>query len=259
MTRKRKSQRYLTEPAYGNCLILAPDGQALSRAGHDKIDWYLERNLGELVCEEPRTLKLFFEPSGRCGAEHPFTTAYKRNICVVCGSEDKITRHHVVPFCFRKHFPDELKNHKIHDVLLLCVPCHDKYEEFATEVKKQISVRTGIPIAGVGRNIDTTFYSVRSAAHALLNHGHKIPEARKQILYDRLKRYFDKESVTPEDIKFAASMEQQTYDPSYKTFGQCVVEQTGDVEAFIKEWRRHFVESMKPIYLPEHWNVDNPV
>jgi hypothetical protein len=31
--------------------------------------------------------------------------------------------HSVVPPCYRQHFPDAMKSHLSHDIVLLCVPC----------------------------------------------------------------------------------------------------------------------------------------
>jgi len=28
-----------------------------------------------------------------------------------------------------------------------------------------------------------------------------------------------------------------------------------DVDLFIRNWRRHFVETMEPKYMPEYWDV----
>jgi hypothetical protein len=131
--------QHLKKPLYGNCLIIAPDGQPLCRTNQKKLDWYLERNLADKVeGTDCPTIKLKFEPSGRKGACHPYLISKKHNRCVCCASEKKITRHHVVPYWFRKFFPTELKEHMLHDVLPLCVKCHQKYEDSALELKKEL-------------------------------------------------------------------------------------------------------------------------
>eukprot|EP00854_Cymbomonas_tetramitiformis_P023839 gene23839-28910_t len=50
---------------YENCRILAPDGTVLSTCGQKKINWYIQRGLATLECEEPLTARLKFEPAGR--------------------------------------------------------------------------------------------------------------------------------------------------------------------------------------------------
>ena len=48
---------------YENCKMLAPDGFCLSNCDRSKAQWYLDRKLATLICEEPLTVKLIFEPS----------------------------------------------------------------------------------------------------------------------------------------------------------------------------------------------------
>lgn len=248
--------RFRKTPLYGNCLIVAPDGQALCRTNQKKVDWYLERNLGEIISDDPVTLKLFFEPSGRVGAEHPYNTSFKENRCVCCGETKKITRHHVVPICFRKHFPEKLKRHRLHDVLPLCVTCHDKYEAHATDLKKKYSEEFDVPLAGVGVQLEKAYYKVRAAGAALVNHYDKLPEERKLQLIKTLKDFYQRD-VCQEDIVAASKLNPYICGSDYKTFGQCVVEKLENINDFEIRWRSHFVDYMKPKYLPEHWEVNS--
>lgn len=249
--------RFRKKPLYGNCLITAPDGQALCRTGMKKINWYLHRNLGEIVSNEPVTLRLFFEPSGRKGSEHPYNTSFKENRCVSCGGGDKITRHHVVPYCFRKHFPEHMKRHQLHDILPLCVPCHDKYELVATEFKNKIAKELNIPICGTGVVSEKSYYPIMAAAKALLNQKHKLPESRREELFNKIKEFYQRE-ITQEDIVSASLLKPFSYE-MYKTFGQIVVEKLENIRDFIFKWRAHFIENMNPQYLPEYWSIHNDV
>jgi len=55
----------LKKPIYENCQILAPDGEILCKCDRKKVEWYLDRDLADLVKEDPLTARLKFEPSGR--------------------------------------------------------------------------------------------------------------------------------------------------------------------------------------------------
>lgn len=55
---------------------------------------------------------------------HIATVTVRDHRCVVCGDEEHYLRYRVVPSCYRRHFPVHLKSHRSHDVVLLCVPCH---------------------------------------------------------------------------------------------------------------------------------------
>jgi hypothetical protein len=239
-------------PLYGNCVIEAPDGQPLCRTSQHRIEWYLTRNLGEIVCENPVTLRLLFEPQGRDRARHPYTLAEKANVCVVCGSESEITRHHVVPRCFRKYFPLHLKNHAMYDVLILCVDCHNDYEFHAYKFKEIIAKEMGISL-NEKPEIDPLFCGVKTAAHALFTSFDKIPEPRKTFLLNKLRDFFGKQEITMEDIVIVNNSVKTT--KKVKTYGQMVVERLSDIREFILRWRRHFVETMKPRYLPAFWEI----
>ncbi|KAK3258710.1 hypothetical protein CYMTET_32256, partial [Cymbomonas tetramitiformis] len=108
---------------YENCRILAPDGTVLSTCGQKKINWYIQRGLATLECEEPLTARLKFEPAGRGHSDDKYYLADKDNRCCVCGREGDYLRHSVVPHCYRQHFPETMRSHLSHDIVLLCVPC----------------------------------------------------------------------------------------------------------------------------------------
>lgn len=48
----------------------APDGGLLCTCSEKKVQWYLERELAELVSEEPLSARLKFEPRGRDNEEY---------------------------------------------------------------------------------------------------------------------------------------------------------------------------------------------
>lgn len=118
---------------YENCKMLAPDGFCLSNCDKTKAQWYLDRELATLVCEDPFTVKLKFEPSNRqrsraSGEEDKddeFYVANRENKCVVCGSTKDYARFFIIPSLYRTHLPDGLKSHRSHDIVLMCFGCHD--------------------------------------------------------------------------------------------------------------------------------------
>ena len=59
-----------------------------------------------MVIDDPFTVRLNFEPSGRAsGKVGQYYTQVKVNQCVVCGSSEKFIRKNVVPREYRKYFP----------------------------------------------------------------------------------------------------------------------------------------------------------
>jgi len=42
----------------------------------------------------------------------------------------------------------------------------------------------------------------------------------------------------------------------FKTHGEIVMSKVADVNEFVRIWRNHFLETMKPQHLPEHWDAN---
>jgi hypothetical protein len=247
--------QHLKTPMYGNCLILAPDGQPLCRTNQKKLDWYLQRGLAVSIEGNCPTIKLKFEPSGRRGADNPFIIAEKQNRCVCCGSEERITRHHVVPYGFRKFFPKEHKEHMIHDIVPLCVPCHHKYEDSAFELKQELAKKYNVSLLGKGIHTDKSLYSIKGAGNALYYHADKMPAHRRETLKDKLRAYFNKQDITKDDMLKASTVDPMVKTEEYIPFGVYIIEQF-DLQEFIVMWRQHFIDHMQPQYMPDFWDIN---
>jgi hypothetical protein len=44
--------------------------------------------------------------------------------------------------------------------------------------------------------------------------------------------------------------------PDYVPFGKYVVDRLDDLAGFVLMWRTHFLEVMKPQFMPDYWKVD---
>lgn len=142
------SNQVCKNPVYDNCLICAPDGQPLSRASRRNVNWYLRNNLATLKETEPLTIWLKSESKSRQDAE--ILSLYRENQCVVCSEKATLTRHHLLPSCFRNFYSVNLKKGFYEDVVVLCNSCHIKYEKYANQFKRKLSEEFGIPLHGVG-------------------------------------------------------------------------------------------------------------
>jgi hypothetical protein len=242
-----------TQVLFDNCLILAPDGQPTGRCEKKRIDWYLERGLADKVADDPITIKLKFEPSGRRGMKDPWTLLPKPNHCVVCGATEDLNRHHVVPWSFLRHMPNSHKKHNSHDVLPTCTSCHTKYEEESQKKRKHFSELYGIPLSGMKENFRDEMY-VRGLARSLTEHGDKIPPGRivvmKLLLQEALGHV-----PTDAEIKELAKLKPKP-PSSGQGFGAQVMAQVKDFDEFAKFWRQHFLDTMKPKFMPDYWRVD---
>ncbi|KAH9290554.1 hypothetical protein KI387_034671, partial [Taxus chinensis] len=211
-------------PVYHNCRIYANDGRLLCYCDRRKLDWYIRRDLAELVQDDPPAVKLLFEPKGRPEDENnEFYIQSKKNLCVGCGETNHYLRYRIIPSCYRMHFPEHLKSHRSHDIVLLCIDCHEIAHSAAEKYKRQIAAEFGIPLfakkvvdSGTNGNGNNEVEYVadggergvsplqlRAAAIALMHHGSAMPKERREELVLVIKTYFGGKDITDEDLEAA--------------------------------------------------------
>jgi len=243
---------------FDNCLIQAPDGVNLSRCGKRKAHWYLDRGLAEIVADDPLTIRLRFEPSGRRGLEDPLLLEGKPNICVVCGTPYDLTRHHIIPYCFIKHMQLECKADIIRDIFPLCEPCHNEYEKHSAELRKEIAEEVGIDFSGLPPEKARDYRSATGAASALLNYSEQIPEDKKDFLLAQIKRFLGKATICEHDLHHLTKLKIEDV-PGYVNFSKLIAENVTDYNTFAIKWREHFIRTMKPKHMPDAWKVDRKI
>ena len=244
--------RPLQQPLYDNILLLAPNNIKLCFCNRSKAEWYLSRDYAEYVSED--TIRLKFEPKGKGHDGDPFYLTPKKNVCVVCGSIESLTRHHIFPYCFRRYFPDRIKRHNSHDIVPLCVSCHDSYETQADRLKVELGREFGVPFAG--NPVCDKLLTVKRHASALFGYRDRIPKDRVDCLFDTLRKHYGKEEITEEEIALAARIKPVSKSTQTRVYGQAIVQKITDLQAFVVRWRKHFLATMKPIHMPEYWSVD---
>eukprot|EP00850_Spirogloea_muscicola_P022332 SM000288S10784 [mRNA] locus=s288:109573:116835:- [translate_table: standard] len=211
-------------PVYQNCRIYAGDGRLLCYCDRKKLDWYVQRSLAEYLDEEPPSVRLLFEPKGRPeDSANEFYIQSKANRCVGCGEAGHYLRYRLVPSCYRQYFPEHLKSHRSHDIVLLCIDCHEIAHKAAERQKRQVAEDFGIPLVPAricaplgGQEISAEGAGsaessrpgvepslLRRSAMALLRHGRSMPPARLQELEEVLRNYTGKEDVSRDDLEQA--------------------------------------------------------
>ena len=240
---------------YSNIMMESPDGTQMCFINSRKARWYLKRNLAEII--SPETIRLTFEPLGKGKNNDKYYLTRAENKCVVCGTAEGLTKHHVVPYCYRKFFPREYKDHTSHDVNLLCRSCHDKYETIAEDRKAKIAKKFKAPLRVREITLDKVRLSVKKAGIGLIQlKQNKIPFSRRKDLVKILQLFFKREDITEADIKKASKID--PYHRSYRSVnhGEFVVSQLKNIQEFIREWREHFVSVMCPQFMPLYWDVN---
>lgn len=251
------------KPMYDNCQLVAPDGELLCSCDKGKAEWYVYKGLGEKVSDDPFTVRLNFEPSGRPTLDNVFYTMEKSNQCVVCGKTENFHRKLVVPSEYRKYFPNLMKKNLSHDVLLLCVHCHKKSNILDQQMRQKLAELCDAPL-GSRKNVKYKFNPelarVKSAATALCTNGNKIPEWRQQELKKVISDYYGVPEVTEEILNQAANIEVSALNDSFVSHGLKVYQyfcENGGLIQFEKMWRQHFLDTMQPQFLPAMWSVEH--
>jgi hypothetical protein len=245
---------------YGNFHFQSPAGQTMFHGDSEKALWYLNRALVEVVSQCPPVLRFKFAPGGPGHVGDDYYLGLKANRCVVCGATEGLNRHHVVPSVYRRHLPGEVKDHSHHDVLLLCLACHEKYEMAANQLKAELGQEFGVPLHGLyGQRSDADRERNRAVrlAIALVRHGGQIPAPRKAEMLQEIAAWTGKWPMSDGDVEEVAHMG-MSEDGVAIEHGQHVIAHTTDVQAFVRRWREHFLRTMQPRFLPEHWDVDRP-
>lgn len=256
-------------PIYGNAIIQAPDGEQLCKIDDKRADWYI--NHPEDIAYEiangngPRIVRLRFEPSGREGTDDPFLQSDKRNECAVCGDfECGLTKHHIVPWCYRKHLPQEVIKNCFHDIVPLCAMCHGTYEKTVHSYRLTLCEKYDVPIQGIQPKIDQPLGRAINSAFAIVRHGDQIPDDRRAELEQRITEYLG--HCTHEDLLELTDKNGQYRTKVYgrnsvKSHGKMLAEKLAleDLQEFFEGWRTHFLENAKPQFMPDYWSLTRKV
>ncbi|GAB6025035.1 Exonuclease 3'-5' domain-containing protein 2 [Chamberlinius hualienensis] len=262
-SRKQKPESKLLNtvrksPLYHNNILQAPDGQPLCTCSTKKALWYIEQSLADLVSENPLVVRLRFEPGGRPTSQDDYYLQSKENVCVVCGRSDMMIRKNVIPQEYRRHFPTEMKDHKSHDVVLLCFSCHQISNLQDMVFKQHLAAEFNAPL-GSGDNTrvreNSELKRIRSAARALSKTD--IPESRRRELETALCEHFNVAELTPDILNEALNLDIRIENSEYIQHGFLVVkqmEQSEGLPALEQMWRQHFLTANSPQYLPKMWS-----
>ena len=256
----------LSRPLYDNSRLEAPDGELLCVCDSKKALWYVSKNLGKVIENSPTlTVRLNFEPAGRPkGQAGDYYLAAKNNFCVVCGVDKCCLRKYIVPHEYRKLFPEVMRDHQSHDVLLMCLDCHQASNRLDHQMRSKLATISGSPLDEIISKTKEDFdlKAIRSAGRALLKdfERNKIPMERKRELIRILKEHFEKDELGFEIIEAAANIDTCIQNEDYVSHAESVVTYFAENEGILKLeklWRQHFLDSMKPQFLPPNWSIDH--
>jgi ferredoxin len=243
---------------YGNCRVYSPEGVLMFLCNRSRINWYLERDLCVITQTSPFIeARLTFQPNGLGYAnQDDFYFNPRENKCVSCGNDDfeVLTRHHIVPTCYRKWMPENYKSHNCYDVVKMCRDCHDDYEVEAQELKFKIADELGVEIFKRMSKIST----IKGYSKTLALHLDKLPDDVFSKMYNAISDYLDKKHLSDKDLDYILSMKHGEH-PNYKPWGLECMEKIDDIDAFIVMWRKHFMDCVNPKHMPDGWEIERNI
>jgi len=250
---------------YENILMQAPDGEVLCGISKKKAEWYLEKNIAEMIQTENQIyIKLFNEPKGRGHAGDEYYTSKKENRCVVCGKDNQMCRFSIVPQAYRRLMPINIKSHSSHDIVLLCQFClrnatmaYDRYKQI---LSKEMRILFQAPQVEVDHDLQI----VAKAAMSLKNYSQYYNDEKKAPLIKRIKKHYnipDDQELSEELIEEATKLEYRKK-LNNETHEEAVVKTlTTEVEQqkFVIKWRTEFMRAMQPKFMPSGWRIEHKV
>ena len=251
----------LQKNLYSNWIMNGPDGLFMSRLDTKRAQWYLRRNLATLTGDS--TIQLTFVPSGPGHADDLYYRSSKENRCVVCGKEENLTRHHVVPHTYRRFFPEAFKSRSSHDIVIICDEHHTDYENnHAILLTQKIAKEMGFPLhMGNHKNVVTKEEKAKRLARIWL--GREMPLHRKEEIRWNIE-YLIGHPMTEEAIGLLANATLKSHKggppKGSKTHWSEVVRilnETNAIPEFVRRWRQDFIDNAKPAFLPLGWSVEH--
>lgn len=241
-----------------NYTILNPDGSFHAKCSRKKFEWYLNKTNNAATIVDENTIQLNFKPIGK-GSLDPYHNQNIPEICVICGSNKKLTLHHVIPYCYRKYFPTiGLRAKDRHDVLLVCKQCHCKYEKYADKLKRLINKEYKINKYPKKYKLDTIITKLIKASKNLLDFGDLIPENRKRNITNKIKATTIGE-LTDEILLKNTKIDIRSYKENSSKHVFSKISNLVDLQNFVERWRIHFLKHANPKFLPSGWNVNRSI
>lgn len=225
---------------YGNYEMLSKDGNFLAYTNLKRMDWYLSRDLAHKVTEHKYQLNFESKDGNSSRDRSDYYKIRLENKCVVCGTNEELTKHHVVPSQYRRLLPDKYKSRGSFDVLSICHSHHRAYELEATKFNLVLLAKYGL------EDYDRTNQRIMRSHSTLKFFSDVMPE-KKRLEYIEFLTETLNDSI--ENILKIESFE-------FPSSAQMVMDKVDNVENFIVMWREHFVETAEPEHLYQEW-LDN--
>lgn len=228
-----------------------PDGTLMCYCTAKKANWYINRNLATWISIEKKSFQLTFPPNGHGKSDNKYYVQLLENKCIVCGKTHDLNKHHVFPYVFRSRMPLEYKKSNHHDILVICIDCHENYETFATMYKEEIANKYNTSMNQTSGSEKSINKKIDNAKKILFNY-----ENNSLLDKDGNKIILSKQKL--DDIKVKASKE-KLIEVEVEFWADTIMKNIlleNNLQDFVVSWRKHFIQYAKPNFLPKHWDVN---
>lgn len=229
-----------------------PEGEFMNYSSKKRANWYIDRNLAEWVSE--KTFRLKFIPQGNGKADVPYYSVKVENRCVCCGTTENMTRHHVFPYMFKSKLPIQYKSRSNYDILPVCSECHESYERKADFVKRDLELDV---VSKTSIHCDKEeIKRIKSvmASRRFLEQYDEHPDFYKNVPLEKVMEHEENAAQIIDEKMLEKSVINKKY--WVEKLMESIIHDENKLFEFVKMWRTHFVETMKPKFLPDLWVVD---
>ena len=229
---------------YDNYKIFHPDGTLMSYTSEKKAKWYFKKDLATI---EDKNVYLNFIPNGY--GDPIEILEGRQNICVISGDNKNLTKHHVVPYMFRKRFPLKFKDKNSCDIVLLTRELHDEYEIHATKLKIELIKDYVDPFLVEKHDM---WNICRSKYNIITRNYDKLPPEKQIFMQMSYEGLMDKYDYDEESFAYYSNISSPYLEEIYLQ----IINNVGILN-LIAIWKKHFIKYGKPKYLPSWWKWNN--
>lgn len=229
---------------YGNITVLSPDNIFMFRANEKKLEFYVKNNLAERINDV--TYRLTFVPKGLGHGDETLSPP-RKNICVVSGTSEELTRHHIVPRFFRRLLPERYK-HSYKLIVLVNRLSHNDYTIEEVKFLDVLAEKYGTTKASYILRENSDKIHAKKIARILLNHKDRF--VREEQLISKQKQFKELSGLEPTEENIMLIANQELISP-FDIFANELFGKITDLDEFERLWFNHFVETMRPRFLPQ--------
>lgn len=223
---------------YHNIKMIHPNGKLMCFCDQKKANWYVKLGLG-IYNNDNNELQLLFEPKGEGEPDTELLPKY--NVCAISGLSTNLSKHHIVPYCYRRFFPKEYKSKNSLDVVALEREVHSEYEVEADKLKDELE--SMLDINYKERNI--AFIRCRKFLNNIKVNVRYIDPKIYIMQQIRYEKYITEYGFTEHELLHSKNIEEEKFKAVVNKFG---------VEPLIVLWKLHFVKYGMPKYINEYWH-----